>query len=63
MAGLAAGERSPETVSVAGRLMLIRRHGGLIFAVLHDRSGQIQLFVDSQRSEPSPSPRSPTSPR
>jgi lysyl-tRNA synthetase, class II len=43
---LAAGERSPDRVSVAGRLLLIRRHGGLIFAVLHDRSGQIQLFAD-----------------
>ncbi|MEP6851247.1 MAG: lysine--tRNA ligase [bacterium] len=45
-AGLQAGERSSDGVRVAGRLTLIRRHGGLTFAVLRDRTGTIQLFVD-----------------
>ncbi len=36
-----------DRVRVAGRLVLVRRQGGLTFAVLRDRSGDIQLFVDS----------------
>ncbi|MDR1999033.1 MAG: lysine--tRNA ligase [Frankiaceae bacterium] len=43
---LAPDERADEQVALAGRLMLIRRHGGLIFAVLRDRTGSIQLIVD-----------------
>ena len=30
---------------VAGRIMLLRRHGRLVFADLHDQTGTIQLFV------------------
>lgn len=33
-------------MSVAGRLILVRNHGGLTFGVLQDRAGTIQLFVD-----------------
>jgi lysyl-tRNA synthetase, class II len=43
--GVEAGRSLPDRVSVAGRLMLIRRHGGLIFADLRDRTGRIQLMV------------------
>ncbi|MBM3666289.1 MAG: lysine--tRNA ligase [Actinobacteria bacterium] len=42
---LPAGKGTGETVRVAGRLMLIRRHGGLIFAELHDWTGEVQLMV------------------
>jgi len=42
--GLAAGEERDEQVRVAGRLMLIRRHGGLVFADLKDQTGTIQLL-------------------
>ncbi len=34
-------------VSLAGRLALVRRQGGLTFAQLRDRTGAIQLFVDT----------------
>jgi lysyl-tRNA synthetase class 2 len=44
--GLAAGERTADRVRIAGRLTLIRRHGGLSFGVLRDRTGTVQLFVD-----------------
>ena len=36
-----------ERVRLAGRLELIRRQGGLTFATLRDRTGAIQLFVDT----------------
>src|SRR5262245_18628536 len=35
-------------VAVAGRLTLLRKHGGLIFGVLQDRTATIQLFVGRQ---------------
>ncbi len=34
-------------VRVAGRLMLLRKHGRLSFGVLRDRTGTIQLYVDA----------------
>jgi lysyl-tRNA synthetase class 2 len=43
---LAPGERSDARVRVAGRLSLVRCHGGLTFGVLRDRTGTIQLFLD-----------------
>ena len=43
--GLAAGEETGQRVSVAGRIMLIRRQGKLCFATLADQSGRIQLFA------------------
>jgi lysyl-tRNA synthetase class 2 len=38
--------RSDEDVRSAGRLVLMRHHGGLSFGVLRDRTGTAQLFVD-----------------
>ncbi len=45
-AQLPAGARTDDRVRVAGRLSLLRRHGGLSFGVLRDRSGTVQLFLD-----------------
>ncbi|MGH3798174.1 MAG: lysine--tRNA ligase [Pseudonocardiaceae bacterium] len=44
---LGPDRRTGDWVRIAGRVMLIRRQGGLTFAVLQDRTGQIQLFVDT----------------
>jgi lysyl-tRNA synthetase class 2 len=44
-AGLADGEETGVTVTVAGRLMLQRPHGRLAFAVLRDQTGDVQLFA------------------
>ena len=35
-------------VRLAGRLMLIRRHGGLVFADLKDQTGTVQLLVSRE---------------
>ena len=40
--------RTGEKVEVAGRLMNLRRLGRLIFGVLQDYSGRVQLFVDER---------------
>ena len=40
--------RTGEVVEVAGRLMNLRRLGRLVFGVLQDYSGRIQLFVDER---------------
>ncbi len=45
---LQPGQQTDDRVKVAGRLMLIRRQGGLTFATLQDRTGHIQLFVDTK---------------
>jgi lysyl-tRNA synthetase, class II len=42
---LPAGAETDVTVRVAGRVLLLRRQGKLVFATLQDRSGQLQLFV------------------
>jgi lysyl-tRNA synthetase class 2 len=42
---LEAGAETDERVAVAGRLMLKRDSGKLVFAALRDRSGEIQLFI------------------
>lgn len=42
---LDAGSETDVSVDVAGRIMLKRDQGKLIFATLQDRSGDIQLFV------------------
>ncbi|HVY63009.1 MAG TPA: lysine--tRNA ligase, partial [Planctomycetota bacterium] len=44
-AHLAAGEETDARVRVAGRIYLLRRHGGLIFADLRDETGKIQLLA------------------
>ncbi|MDX6648891.1 MAG: lysyl-tRNA synthetase, class [Solirubrobacteraceae bacterium] len=46
--GLEAGEETGDEVRVAGRVLLLRRHGQLVFADLHDPTGSIQLFVDAE---------------
>ena len=42
---LPAGTETEDQVSVAGRIMLKRDQGKLVFITLRDRSGDIQLFV------------------
>ncbi|MEM1334508.1 MAG: lysine--tRNA ligase [Actinomycetota bacterium] len=42
---LEPGVETDDQVSVAGRLMLLRDSGKLVFATIHDRSGEVQLFV------------------
>ncbi len=39
------GEQTGEAVTVAGRIMIIRRHGKASFMVIKDRTGSIQLFL------------------
>jgi hypothetical protein len=43
-ADLPAGRETDQAVRLAGRVMLIRRHGGLVFADLTDQTGTIQLL-------------------
>jgi lysyl-tRNA synthetase, class II len=43
--GLGVGDEANVTVHIAGRLMLLRRHGGLVFGDLHDQTGELQLFA------------------
>ena len=43
---IGAGARTGEHVRIAGRMTLRRRHGGLTFAVLRDRTGAVQLLLD-----------------
>jgi lysyl-tRNA synthetase class 2 len=47
-AGLPPETRTGAVVSVAGRLMLRRVHGGLAFGTLADSSGRIQLFATAE---------------
>ena len=42
---LEPGTETGERVSVAGRLMLLRRHGKLAFATIRDRAADLQLFL------------------
>lgn len=41
-----AREMMDKTVTVAGRLLLLRGHGKILFADLHDRTGKIQVFFE-----------------
>lgn len=43
--GLPPSVRTGERVTVAGRVMLVRNHGGVAFAVLRDWSGDLQLAL------------------
>ena len=44
--GLGAGQRSGDEVALAGRVILIRNHGGVVFVTLRDWSGDLQLILD-----------------
>ena len=44
-ADLAADTHTEQAVRLAGRVMALRRHGGLLFADLRDQTGTIQLLV------------------
>ena len=44
-AQLEAGDSTEDTVRVAGRAMLVRGQGKLIFVTLRDGTGELQLFV------------------
>jgi lysyl-tRNA synthetase class 2 len=44
-AGLAAGACSDDEVSVAGRVLRVRDHGGIVFATLRDWSGDLQVML------------------
>ncbi len=42
---LTPGTRSGKSVSIAGRVLLTRDHGGVLFAVLRDWSGDLQIAL------------------
>ena len=44
-ASLTAGTETADAVRLAGRVMALRRHGGLIFADLRDQTGTVQLLL------------------
>ncbi len=44
-AGLEPGAETDTSARLAGRVLLIRRHGGLVFADVHDQTGTIQLLA------------------
>jgi lysyl-tRNA synthetase, class II len=46
-AGLGPDARSGRIVSVAGRVMLVRGHGGVTFATLRDWTGDLQVMLDA----------------
>ncbi|HXJ64389.1 MAG TPA: amino acid--tRNA ligase-related protein, partial [Actinomycetota bacterium] len=43
-AGLEPEEETDQVRRVAGRIVLLRRHGGVVFVTIRDRSGDLQLF-------------------
>ena len=45
-AGLAPDTGTGETVGVAGRVMLVRDHGGVLFTTIRDGSGDLQLMLE-----------------
>ncbi|MFG2196268.1 bifunctional lysylphosphatidylglycerol synthetase/lysine--tRNA ligase LysX [Streptomyces sp. NPDC048639] len=51
-AGLAPGARTGEQATVAGRLLLVRDFGGVVFAVLRDWTGDLQLVLSRDRTGP-----------
>ncbi|MET9324688.1 bifunctional lysylphosphatidylglycerol synthetase/lysine--tRNA ligase LysX [Streptomyces sp. NPDC003038] len=50
--GAPPGTRSGEEVTVAGRVMVVRDLGGVVFAVLRDWSGDIQLMFTRDEAGP-----------
>ncbi|KNB53803.1 bifunctional lysylphosphatidylglycerol synthetase/lysine--tRNA ligase LysX [Streptomyces caatingaensis] len=49
---LPPGTRTGDRAAVAGRVLLLRNHGGIAFAVLRDWSGDLQLAVSRDGSGP-----------
>ena len=49
-ADLEPDTRTGETTSVAGRVVLLRNHGGVYFATLRDWSGDLQVMVTAKDS-------------
>ncbi|MEV0153195.1 bifunctional lysylphosphatidylglycerol synthetase/lysine--tRNA ligase LysX [Micromonospora sp. NPDC050686] len=45
-AGLAPDTGTGETVAVAGRVLLVRDHGGICFGTIRDGSGDLQLVLE-----------------
>ncbi|GFH37973.1 bifunctional lysylphosphatidylglycerol synthetase/lysine--tRNA ligase LysX [Streptomyces pacificus] len=50
--GLPAGARTGERITVAGRVMAVRDFGGVVFAVLRDWSGDLQIALTRDGSGP-----------
>ncbi len=50
--GLAPGSETGERARVAGRIVLLRRHGKLAFATIRDRTGDLQLFLQQDAMDP-----------
>ncbi|MGC8481329.1 MAG: OB-fold nucleic acid binding domain-containing protein, partial [Acidimicrobiales bacterium] len=46
-----SGEHSGIVVTIAGRLMLLRRQGKVVFGDLRDSSGAVQLFANANVTE------------
>ncbi|MFF4607126.1 bifunctional lysylphosphatidylglycerol synthetase/lysine--tRNA ligase LysX [Streptomyces sp. NPDC001339] len=49
---LEPGTRTGKSVSIAGRVLLTRDHGGVLFAVLRDWSGDLQIALTRDDSGP-----------
>lgn len=47
--GLSADADTGADVTIAGRLMLLRNHGGVVFAELRDQTGDIQVAFEKER--------------
>ncbi len=48
-AGTEADQQTGAEVRIAGRLMAIRNHGGVVFADLRDQSGTVQVAFEKDR--------------
>jgi lysyl-tRNA synthetase, class II len=51
-AGLGAGRETGQRGAVAGRIVLLRRHGKLSFLTLRDRTGDIQILCSAEDMGP-----------
>ncbi|MCW6009959.1 bifunctional lysylphosphatidylglycerol synthetase/lysine--tRNA ligase LysX [Micromonospora sp. CPCC 205371] len=49
--GLPPGSATGDRVAVAGRVVLLRDHGGVCFATIRDWTGDLQVLVDSGLSD------------
>src|SRR5947208_2566583 len=50
--GIEPGVETGVTKSLAGRIVLLRRHGRVAFAQLRDRTGDLQLFFSQDAMPP-----------